>query len=141
MGSVTDSLESKALCDPYAPKSLRSKLILAFLLVSLVVIAVVIVFARWNTSTEFRQYVFARNQENFVSVLGRYYAQEGKVLGWCPASLPARAHALWHDATATDARGRNRLDRRRLQRTDRRARLPSRPAGHPKRGERSLTLF
>jgi signal transduction histidine kinase len=57
-------------------RSLRSKLILAFLLVSLVVIAVVIVFARWNTSTEFRQYVFARNQENFVSVLGRYYAQE-----------------------------------------------------------------
>ena len=57
-------------------RSLRSKLILAFLLVSLVVIAVVIVFARWNTSTEFRQYVFNRNQENFVSVLARYYAQE-----------------------------------------------------------------
>ncbi len=57
-------------------RSLRSKLILAFVLISLTIIALVAVFARWNTSIEFRQYVFDRNQENFVSVLANYYAQE-----------------------------------------------------------------
>lgn len=57
-------------------RSLRSKLILAFLLVSLIVIALVAVFARWNTSTEFQRYVFDRNQENLLSVLETYYARE-----------------------------------------------------------------
>jgi signal transduction histidine kinase len=57
-------------------RSLRSKLILAFLVVSLIVLAMVVAFARWSTSTEFRQYVLDRNQENFVSSLGNYYSQE-----------------------------------------------------------------
>jgi signal transduction histidine kinase len=56
-------------------RSLRSKLILAFLMISLVIIALVVLFARWNASTEFREYVFNRNQENFVSVLSTFYAQ------------------------------------------------------------------
>jgi two-component system sensor histidine kinase BaeS len=58
-------------------RSLRTKLVLAFLLVSLLIIALVAVFARWNTSAEFRRYVFDRNQEGFVSVLANYYAQDG----------------------------------------------------------------
>lgn len=57
-------------------RSLHSKLLLAFLIVSLVIIALVAVFARWNTSTEFRRYVFDRNQENFVAVLENFYAHE-----------------------------------------------------------------
>jgi two-component system sensor histidine kinase BaeS len=58
-------------------RSLRTKLVLAFLLISLVIIALVAVFARWNTSAEFRRYIFDRNQEGFVSVLANYYAQGG----------------------------------------------------------------
>ena len=57
-------------------RSLRSKLILAFLMVSLVIIALVAVFASWNTSTEFRRYIFDRNQENFLSVLENFYTLE-----------------------------------------------------------------
>jgi len=55
--------------------SLRTKLILAFLFVS-IIIAIVFVFARWNTSTEFHKYVFNRNQEDFISMLESYYARE-----------------------------------------------------------------
>jgi signal transduction histidine kinase len=58
-------------------RSLRTKLVIAFLLVSLVIIALVAVFARWNTSAEFRRYIFDRNQEGFVSTLANYYAQDG----------------------------------------------------------------
>jgi two-component system sensor histidine kinase BaeS len=57
-------------------RSLHSKLTLAFLMVGLVIVALVAVFARWNTSNEFRRYVFDRNQENFLSVLANYYTLE-----------------------------------------------------------------
>jgi two-component system sensor histidine kinase BaeS len=57
-------------------QSLRSKLILAFLLVSLVIIALVGSLARWNTSTEFRRYVFDRNQENILALVKNHYQQE-----------------------------------------------------------------
>ncbi len=62
-------------------RSLRAKLVLAFLIVSLIVLGVVVAFARWNTSAEFRQYVFNRNQENFVTVLSNYYSQDGSWRG------------------------------------------------------------
>lgn len=58
-------------------RSLRSKLIIAFLLVSLVIISLGAFFSRWNTSNAFRRYVFDRNQENFISLLGDYYDQRG----------------------------------------------------------------
>ncbi len=56
-------------------RSLRSKLILAFLLVSLVIISLGAFFSRWNTSNAFRRYIFDQNQENFIALLGNYYEQ------------------------------------------------------------------
>ncbi len=57
--------------------SLRSKLVLTIILLSLMSIALIAAFSRWNASTEFQRFVFDRNQENVISGLGTYYRETG----------------------------------------------------------------
>jgi two-component system sensor histidine kinase BaeS len=54
-------------------RSITTKLIIAFLGVSLISISMVAALARWNTREEFNNFVFDRNRSEMVTVLANYY--------------------------------------------------------------------
>jgi two-component system sensor histidine kinase BaeS len=68
--------------------SLTTKLVLAFLLVSLTGAALAAGFARWATSREFDRLVLDQTQSNFVTQLAAYYQANGSWAG-VMGSLPS----------------------------------------------------
>ena len=58
-------------------RSITTKLIIAFLGVSLVSIIMVSGLARWNTREEFNDFVFDRNRSEMVTVLANYFRMQG----------------------------------------------------------------
>ena len=58
-------------------RSITTKLIIAFLGVSLISIGMVAVLARWNTREEFNDFVFDRNKSEMVTILANYYRMQG----------------------------------------------------------------
>ncbi|MFQ5341492.1 MAG: sensor histidine kinase [Anaerolineae bacterium] len=62
-------------------RSLAFKLVFAFLLVSLTSVALVAVFARWATVTEFDRFVLDQAQSDFVATVTAYYETYGSWRG------------------------------------------------------------
>ncbi len=58
-------------------RSISLKLALAFLMVSLVSILSIVILARWNTGTEFRDFIFDQNQQSLVTALSEHYQSYG----------------------------------------------------------------
>lgn len=65
-------------------RSITTKLILAFLVVSLASLSVMALLARWNTSQEFNTFIFNRNRTQVVTVLEDYYHAQGSWQGLSP---------------------------------------------------------
>jgi len=66
-------------------RSVTVKLILSFLVVSLISVSMIGILARWNTRQEFGNFVFDRNSSEMVSVLEGYYKTQGNWDGVNPA--------------------------------------------------------
>jgi signal transduction histidine kinase len=66
-------------------RSVTVKLILSFLVVSLVSVSMIGILARWNTRQEFGNFVFDRNSSEMISVLADYYESQGNWDGVNPA--------------------------------------------------------
>lgn len=60
-----------------AMRSITLKVLLAFLLISLVSILLIVLSIRWLTEREFQTYLFDQNQSNLVSGLVDYYQSNG----------------------------------------------------------------
>jgi signal transduction histidine kinase len=58
-------------------RSITVKLLLAFLAISLVSVALIVLSARWMTEREFRSYLFDQNRNNIISTLESYYSIHG----------------------------------------------------------------
>ncbi|MEW6092918.1 MAG: ATP-binding protein [Chloroflexota bacterium] len=58
-------------------RSITSKLIIAFLIVSLVSVSLIVLVTRWSMNQEFHSFVFNRNSSDLVSELAEYYAAQG----------------------------------------------------------------
>ncbi|HTX91455.1 MAG TPA: ATP-binding protein [Anaerolineales bacterium] len=58
-------------------RSITFKLLLAFLVVSLVSVLLIVLSARWVTDREFRNFFFNQNRNNIVSALADYYSKNG----------------------------------------------------------------
>ncbi len=58
-------------------RSITVKLLLAFLAISLVSVALIVLSARWMTEREFRSYLFDQNRTNTISALANYYDSNG----------------------------------------------------------------
>ena len=58
-------------------RSLTFKMVLAFLGIALVSIALIVLFSRWNTNTEFSRYISDRRGEEVAVALGNYYQSTG----------------------------------------------------------------
>ena len=58
-------------------RSITLKLLLAFLVVSLVSILTIVLSARWVTEREFRSFLFTQNRNNIVSTLTDFYNKNG----------------------------------------------------------------
>ncbi len=54
-------------------KSLTFKMVLAFLGIALVSIALIVLFARWNTNAEFSRYISDQRGKEVAEALGNYY--------------------------------------------------------------------
>jgi two-component system sensor histidine kinase BaeS len=72
-------------------RSLTTKLILAFLIVSLIGAALAAVFARWATSREFDRLVLDQSEATFVANLAAYYQANGSWDGVAASLPPPRA--------------------------------------------------
>ncbi|MFN2216831.1 MAG: sensor histidine kinase [Anaerolineales bacterium] len=68
-------------------RSITTKLIIAFLGVSLVSIVMVAVLVRWNTRQEFNDFVFERNSSEMVTLLMNYYHMMGSWKGVAPTII------------------------------------------------------
>lgn len=68
-------------------RSITTRLILAFLVVSLVSVSLIVFLARRNTNQEFNSFIFNRNSSNLVSVLADYYQAQGNWNGVKPSLL------------------------------------------------------
>jgi signal transduction histidine kinase len=66
-------------------RSITVKLIVAFLVVSLVSVSLIAILTRWNTNQEFQNFVFNRNSTDLVTVLADYYAEQGNWNGVTPS--------------------------------------------------------
>jgi signal transduction histidine kinase len=62
-------------------RSITLKLLLAFLAISLVSVALIVLSARWMTEREFRSYLFDQNRNNIISTLENYYNAHGDWTG------------------------------------------------------------
>jgi two-component system sensor histidine kinase BaeS len=72
-------------------RSLTTKLVLAFLIVSLTGAALAAVFARWATSREFDRLVLDQTEATFVADLAAYYQANGSWNGVAASLPPPRA--------------------------------------------------
>jgi two-component system sensor histidine kinase BaeS len=66
-------------------RSITTRLIIAFLVVSLVSVSLIAFLSRWNTNQEFNNFVFDRNSSDLVSVLTEYYIAQGNWNGVNPS--------------------------------------------------------
>lgn len=66
-------------------RSITTRLIIAFLVVSLVSVSLIAFLSRWNTNQEFNNFVFNRNSSDLVSVLAEYYTVQGNWDGIDPS--------------------------------------------------------
>ncbi len=62
-------------------RSLALKLLLAFLLVSIIGVALTALLARWATYQEFEQMVLERTREDYVDRVTAYYEEHGSWAG------------------------------------------------------------
>jgi len=62
-------------------RSIVVKLLLAFLVISLVSVGSIALSARWMTEREFRSYTFDQNRSNIISALVDYYSANGNWSG------------------------------------------------------------
>jgi signal transduction histidine kinase len=74
-------------------RSLTTKMVLAFLLVSLIGAVLAATFARWATSREFDRLVLDQTQSNFVTQVAAYYQANGSWTGVASSLPPLRAPA------------------------------------------------
>ena len=58
-------------------RSITVKLLLAFLVISMVSTVLFVLTARWMTEREFRSYLFDQNRTNIISALAYYYGANG----------------------------------------------------------------
>ena len=65
-------------------RSITTKLIIAFLSFSLISTMMVAVLARWNTGTEFDDFVYNRNKSEMATLLANYYHMQGSWEGVQP---------------------------------------------------------
>jgi signal transduction histidine kinase len=86
-------------------RSLTTKLILAFLLVSLTGAALAATFARWATSREFDRLVRDQTQASFVTQMAAYYQSNGSWTG-VTSNLPPRRGPLPQSSPGANPGGR-----------------------------------
>jgi signal transduction histidine kinase len=58
-------------------RSITVKLLLAFLVISMLSVVLIVLSARWMTEREFRSYLFDQNRTNIISALADYYSKNG----------------------------------------------------------------
>jgi len=58
-------------------RSITVKMLIAFLAISLVSVALIVLSARWMTEREFRSYLFDQNRSNIITTLESYYGANG----------------------------------------------------------------
>jgi signal transduction histidine kinase len=58
-------------------RSITFKLLLAFLVVSMLSVVLIVLSARWMTEREFRSFLFDQNRNNIISKLADYYNKNG----------------------------------------------------------------
>jgi signal transduction histidine kinase len=92
-------------------RSITFKLILSFVGISLVSILLLVLFARYSTGREFRQFTTSNDRSSLMSVLEEYYRAQGSWEGIDQADLfspiPADSPLAHHDPlTVTDRDGK-----------------------------------
>jgi two-component system sensor histidine kinase BaeS len=83
-------------------RSLTTKLVLAFLIVSLTGAALTAIFARWATSREFDRLVLDQSEASFISDVVAYYQTNGSWDNIASSLPPRRAQAPQPDSHAKD---------------------------------------
>lgn len=68
-------------------RSITFKLILAFIAISVISTALVVVFTRWRSSEEFRSFMIDQNRPSMVTAFSDYYQQHGSWQGISSADL------------------------------------------------------
>jgi signal transduction histidine kinase len=68
-------------------RSITLKLLIAFLIISMVSVLLIVLSVRWMTENEFRSFLFTQNQNNIATALADYYARNGSWAGVENASL------------------------------------------------------
>ncbi len=58
-------------------RSITVKLLLSFLVISLLSVLLIVLSARWVTEREFRSYVFNQNRNSIITALADYYSKNG----------------------------------------------------------------
>ncbi len=68
-------------------RSITVKLLLAFLVISMLSVVLIVISARWLTEREFRSYLFDQNRNSIITALADYYSKNGTWIGVENASL------------------------------------------------------
>jgi signal transduction histidine kinase len=68
-------------------RSIAVKLLLAFLIISLISVGLIVLSVRWVTENEFRSYLFTQNRNSIIAALADYYGINGTWVGVENASL------------------------------------------------------
>ncbi len=71
-------------------RSITFKLILAFISISAISTALVVVFTRWRSGEEFRSFIIDQNRPSMVTAFSDYYLQHGSWDGVSDANLPVQ---------------------------------------------------
>jgi signal transduction histidine kinase len=59
-------------------RSITVKLLLAFLVISMLSVVLIVLSARWMTEREFRSFLFDQNRTNIITALADYYSANGR---------------------------------------------------------------
>ena len=59
-------------------RSITVKLLLAFLVISMLSVVLIVLSARWMTEREFRSFLFDQNRTNIITALADYYGTNGR---------------------------------------------------------------
>jgi signal transduction histidine kinase len=62
-------------------RSIAVKLLLAFLIISLISVGLIVLSVRWVTENEFRSYLFTQNRNSIIAALADYYRLNGTWVG------------------------------------------------------------
>ena len=58
-------------------RSITVKLLLAFLVISMLSVILIVLSARWVTEREFRSFLFTQNRNSIISGLAEFYSKNG----------------------------------------------------------------